>query len=104
LKRPRRYERNESKGNRFGGSKAPKTPVSVGEEYNVKIEEMSRQGMGVAKIDGFVILVNNTRPGDRVMIRITKVGSGFAAAEVFNQNIKEDRMQEIGSNETKPDM
>jgi predicted RNA-binding protein with TRAM domain len=104
LKRPRRYERNESKGNRFGGSKAPKTPVSVGEEYNVKIEEMSRQGMGVAKIDGFVILVNNTRPGDRVMIRITKVGSGFAAAEVFNQNIKKDPMQEIRSNETKPDM
>ena len=58
-------------------SKALKTPLSVGEEYNVKIEEMSRQGMGVAKIDGFVILVNNTRPGDRVMIRITKVGSGF---------------------------
>jgi predicted RNA-binding protein with TRAM domain len=104
LKRPRRYERNESKGNRFGGSKAPKTPVSVGEEYNVKIEEMSRQGMGVAKIDGFVILVNNTRPGDRVMIRITKVGSGFAAAEVFGQNIKKDPMQEIGSNETKPDL
>ena len=104
MKRPRRYERNESKGNRFGGSKAPKTPVSVGEEYNVKIEEMSRQGMGVAKIDGFVILVNNTRPGDRVMIRITKVGSGFAAAEVFRQNIKKDPIQEIGSNETKPDM
>ena len=104
MKRPRRYERNESKGNRFGGSKAPKTPVSVGEEYNVKIEEMSRQGMGVAKIDGFVILVNNTRPGDRVMIRITKVGSGFATAEVFGQNIKKDQVQEIGSNETKPDM
>ncbi len=103
MKRPRRYERNESKGNRFGGSKAPKTPVSVGEEYNVKIEEMSRQGMGVAKIEGFVILVNNTRPGDRVMIRITKVGSGFAAAEVFSQNIKKDPTQEIGSNETKPD-
>ena len=104
MKRPRRYERNENKGNRFGGSKAPKTPVSVGEEYNVKIEEMSRQGMGVAKIDGFVILVNNTRPGDKVMIRITKVGSGFAAAEVFSQNAKKNPMQEIGSNETKPDM
>ena len=37
------------------------------------------------------------------MIRITKVGSGFAAAEVFSQNIKKDPMQEIGSNETKPD-
>ena len=95
MKGPRRHERNESKGNRFGGSKAPKTPVSVGEEYNVKIEEMSRQGMGVAKIDGFVILVNNTKPEDRVMIRITKVGSGFAAAEIFSQNIKKDTMQEM---------
>ena len=104
MKGPRRHERNEKKGNRFGGSKAPKTPVSVGEEYNVKIEEMSRQGMGVAKIDGFVILVNNTKPEDRVMIRITKVGSGFAAAEVFSQNIKKDPMQEIGSNEKKPDV
>jgi predicted RNA-binding protein with TRAM domain len=100
LNGPRRHERNEKKGNRFGGSKAPKTPVSVGEEYNVKIEEMSRQGMGVAKIDGFVILVNNTRLEDRVMIRITKVGSGFAAAEIFSQNIKKDTMQEMGANET----
>ena len=73
MKGPRRHERNEKKGNRFGGSKAPKTPVSVGEEYIVKIEEMSRQGMGSAKIDGFVILVNNTKSGDKVMIRITKV-------------------------------
>lgn len=100
MKGPRRHERNEKKGNRFGGSNAPKTPVSVGEEYNVKIEEMSRQGMGVAKIEGFVILVNNTRPGDRVMIRITKMGNGFAAAKVLTQNIKKDTMQEMGANET----
>ena len=98
MKGPRRHERNEKKGNRYGGLKAPKTPVSVGEEYIVKIEEMSRQGMGSAKIDGFVILVNNTKPGDKVMIRITKVGSGFAAADVFNQNIKKDTMQEMGAN------
>jgi predicted RNA-binding protein with TRAM domain len=56
--------------------------------------------MGVAKIDGFVILVNNTQPEDRVMIRITKVGSGFAAAEVFSQNLKKDTMREMGGNET----
>jgi len=103
LKRPRRYERNENKGNRFGGSKAPKTPVSVGEEYIVNIDEMGKQGMGVAKIDGFVILVNNTKPGDRVMIRITKVGSGFAVADVFNQSIKKYPMQDLTLNETKPD-
>ncbi|HEX9319917.1 MAG TPA: TRAM domain-containing protein [Nitrososphaeraceae archaeon] len=90
MKRPKRYERSGNRGGRFGGPKAPKTPVSVGEEYKVKIEDLSRQGKGVAKIDGFVILVNNTRPGDRVMIRITKVGNGYAAAEVFSQNKKKD--------------
>jgi len=41
-----------------------KTPVSVVEEYNVKIENVSRQGnAGIAKIDGFVIFVNNARRG-----------------------------------------
>ncbi len=100
MKRPKRHERSGNKGGRFGGSKAPKTPVSVGEEYNVKIEDVSRQGKGVAKIEGFVILVNNTAPGDRVMIRITKVGDGYAAAEVFSQNIKKDTKQEMGANET----
>jgi predicted RNA-binding protein with TRAM domain len=84
LKRPKRHGRGEIRGGRFGGSKAPKNPVSIGEEYKVKIEDVSRQGNGVAKIEGFVILVNNARPGDRVMIRITKVGNGYAAAEVFS--------------------
>ena len=56
--------------------------------------------MGIAKIEGYVILVNNTRPEDRVTIRITKVGSGFAAAEVFSQNIKKETMREMGANET----
>jgi predicted RNA-binding protein with TRAM domain len=84
LKRPRRYEKDEKKGNRFGGSKAPRTPVSVGEEYIVTIEEMGKQGVGVAKLRGVSILVNNTNPGDKVMVRITKVGQTYAVAEVFN--------------------
>ena len=102
MKRPKRYKRSEIRGGRFGGSKAPKNPVSVGEEYMVKIEDVSRQGKGVAKIEGFVIIVNNTRPGDRVMIRITKVGNDFAAAEVFSQDkeIEKNTKQELGEAET----
>jgi predicted RNA-binding protein with TRAM domain len=82
LKRPRSYEKY--KNNRFGGSKAPTTPISVGEEYIVTIEQMGKQGVGVANVIGFVILVNNTNPGDKVMVRITKVGRTSAAAEVFS--------------------
>jgi hypothetical protein len=52
LKRPRSYEKDENRGNRFGGSKAPRTPVSVEEEYIVTIEEMGKEGTGVAKLRG----------------------------------------------------
>ena len=38
------------RSNRFGGSKAPRTPVSVGEGYIVTIEEMDKEGTGVAKL------------------------------------------------------
>ena len=84
MKRPRSYEKHENKNNRFGGSKAPTTPISVGEEYIVTIEQMGKQGVGVAKFRGFVILVNNTNPGDKVMVRITKVGRTAAAADVIS--------------------
>lgn len=87
MKRARSYKKDEQKGNRFGGSKAPRTPISVGEEYIVTIEEMGKQGVGVAKLRGFVILVNNTNPGDKVMVRITKVGSSHATAQVFSRDV-----------------
>jgi predicted RNA-binding protein with TRAM domain len=57
--------------------------VSAGQEYDVTIESMSRRGdSGVAKIQGLVVFVAGTKAGDSVRIRITKVGSGFATAEV----------------------
>lgn len=44
---------------------------------------MSRRGdSGVAKIQGLVIFVAGAKVGDSVRIRITKVGSGFATAEI----------------------
>ena len=45
---------------------------------------MGKQGVGVAKLRGVAILVNNTNPGDKVLVRITKVGLTYAVAEVFS--------------------
>ncbi len=84
VKKPRSYERYEKKGDRFGGSKAPKNPVSVGEEYIVTIEETSKSGTGVAKIRGFVVLVNHSNPGGRVKARIKQVSRNHAVADVFS--------------------
>ena len=61
-------------------------PVKVGEEYDVKIEAMSKRGdAGVAKIEGMVIFVSNTKEGDEVKIKITRVGMGYAIADVVQQ-------------------
>jgi predicted RNA-binding protein with TRAM domain len=74
-------------GRRFGGPRPFKpSPVRVGEEYDVKIESMSKRGdSGVARVQGLVIFVAGTKVGDSVKIRITKVGRGYATAEVAGQ-------------------
>jgi predicted RNA-binding protein with TRAM domain len=79
-------EGGESQG-RFGGSKPFKpSPVRVGEEYDVKIESMSKRGdSGVARVQGLVIFVVGTKVGDSFKIRITKVGRGYATAEIAGQ-------------------
>jgi predicted RNA-binding protein with TRAM domain len=72
---------------RFGGPRPFRpSPVRVGEEYDVKIESMSKRGdSGVARVQGLVIFVAGTKVGDSVKIRITKVGRGYATAEVAGQ-------------------
>ena len=72
---------------RFSGPRPFRpSPVKVGEEYDVKIESMSRRGdSGVAKVQGLVVFVPNTSVGDAVRVRITKIGNGYATAEVAGQ-------------------
>jgi predicted RNA-binding protein with TRAM domain len=43
---------------------------------------MSRQAEGIARIQGFVILVANAKTGDRVKIRVTRIGDMTANAEL----------------------
>lgn len=56
-------------------------PVEEGKEYEVDIKELSRRGDGLTRIEGFVVFVPNTRPGDHVTIRVTQVRDRFAVAE-----------------------
>lgn len=60
---------------------APK-PVETGKEYDVSITETSRQGDGIARVDGFVIFVKGGQPGQDAKIKITQVGRRFATAEL----------------------
>ena len=66
----------------FGPSFAP---VKVGDELDVKIEAVGEKGDGIAKREGFVLFVPNTKEGQEVRIRITKVLRKVGFAEVVGE-------------------
>ena len=71
------FKNNYGRDNR--GNSAP---VNEGEEYDVKIEDMGRDGDGIAKVEGFIVFVSGAKKGDEVKIRINSVRRNFAFAEV----------------------
>jgi len=76
------YERRER---RTFGRRFPPKPVEMGKEYDVKIEESSRRGEGIARIKGLVTFIPNAKPGEQVRIRITRISRRFAEAEVVGK-------------------
>jgi predicted RNA-binding protein with TRAM domain len=86
-----RYERRERRGfvRRF-----PPKPVEIGKEYDVKIEETSRRGEGIARIKGLVTFVPNAKPGDNVRIKITRISRRFAEAEVVGEVEEAEAVEE----------
>jgi len=72
------------------GRRLPPKPVELGKEYDVEIQEVSRRGEGIARIKGLVTFVPNTKPGDKVKIRITRISRRFAEAEVVSETEKEE--------------
>ena len=74
-----------SRRNMFGSSRPRfnvKKPVEVDKEYEAEIEDVSRRGDGIARIEGFVIFVPNTKQGDHVKFKVTRVGNRFAIGEL----------------------
>ncbi|MGB0027372.1 MAG: TRAM domain-containing protein [Nitrososphaeraceae archaeon] len=59
---------------------ADATQLKVGKEYEVDITKISRQGDGIARIQGCVIFVKGARIGEQVKIVITETRSRFAIA------------------------
>ncbi|NYT03028.1 MAG: TRAM domain-containing protein [Methanosarcinales archaeon] len=60
------------------GRSAPAAPVEVGKEYEVKIEDIAREGDGIARVEGFVIFVPGTKVGDQVTVQVDRVMRRFA--------------------------
>jgi predicted RNA-binding protein with TRAM domain len=61
---------------------APK-PVKVGDELDVDIEAVGAKGDGIAKVSGFVIFVPNGKMGEKLHVKITRVGRRSAVGEII---------------------
>jgi 23S rRNA (uridine2552-2'-O)-methyltransferase len=56
-------------------------PVRAGDELEVEIEDVGREGDGIAKVEGFTLFVDGAAEGETLRIRVTDVKPRFAFAE-----------------------
>ncbi len=57
-------------------------PVKRGEIIEVYVEDTSKKGDGVAKVEGFAIFIPSAKEGEVVRIKITEVKKNCAVAKV----------------------
>lgn len=61
-------------------------PVVEGETREVEIEDIGEQGDGIARVErGYVVIVPDTKEGERVTVDITDVQQNVAFAEVVDR-------------------
>jgi 23S rRNA (uridine2552-2'-O)-methyltransferase len=67
------------------GKKFLSSKLKQGQEYEVVIQEMGEKRDGIAKIDDFVVFINNGKIGQQVRVRIREVHPNFAFADIIDE-------------------
>ena len=75
--------------------KGPSAPINVGEEYDVKIEDVGRDGDGIARIEGFVVFVSGAKLGDEVKIKINSTRRNFGFADIVEDDAEIEEIEEV---------
>ena len=70
-------------------------PVKKNQELEVTVVDLSHLGMGVAKIDGYPIFVENALPQEKILVRIVKVGKKFGFGKMLSIIQKSPYRQEV---------
>jgi predicted RNA-binding protein with TRAM domain len=81
-------EREEDNETTESAPSEPQPPVENNEIRYVEIEDIGKQGDGIARVErGYVIIVPGAEIGDRVKVEITEVKSNFAVGEIIEEDI-----------------
>jgi predicted RNA-binding protein with TRAM domain len=70
-------------GRRGHGKGFKRCPVELNEELEVEITELSPKGEGLAKNQGFVVYVADTKIEDHVKVKITRITDKAANAQII---------------------
>ena len=80
-------ERAETGGGGAEGGSQLQPPVEEGEIRYVEIEDIGKQGDGIARVErGYVIIVPDAEVGDRVKVEVDEVKENFAVGEVLEED------------------
>ncbi|EMA23961.1 TRAM domain-containing protein [Haloarcula marismortui] len=63
------------------GSENCQYPVSEGQKVTLEIEDMGDEGDGIAKVNGYAVIVPDATVGEEVTVRISNTRSSHAFAE-----------------------
>lgn len=75
---------SKESGSGSGTPPEPQPPVEINETRYVEIEDIGKQGDGIARVErGYVIIVPDAEVGERVKIEISEVKSNFAVGEII---------------------
>ena len=78
--RKRSYNRRASRN--LKKRSPPTKPVEVGKIYELDITEITGKGDGIARVQGFIIFIENGKVGNKIPVKVTELADRFAKARI----------------------
>ena len=69
-------------------------PVQKNDQVLVSITDISEEGEGIGKADGFTLFIKDTLPGDEVLAKVTAVKKGYGFARMMELRKASDQRTE----------
>ncbi|WP_040984768.1 23S rRNA (uracil(1939)-C(5))-methyltransferase RlmD [Oceanobacillus jeddahense] len=59
------------------------TPVQKNEQLTIMIEDITHEGSGVGKVDGYPLFISKTLPGEEAVIKVVKVNKNYGFGKLL---------------------
>lgn len=71
-------------------------PVTKNQQFTATVEDITYEGMGVVKVDGYPLFVENALTGEEVTVHVLKTTKNFGFAKVVERHsVSPDRVEEV---------